>query len=170
MPRQNLYVKDGRSRTTSIRVNPLLYDAVRQQGGNVEDLFETALSAYLHVPPEVLVRLHREEELLEHCYDAIRAGQEEALARELARVEGERQKRSEADAARREMLAAVYAEMCSFPESGRRRVEQDIADGGECLYEEKLVMLLMRRLHYPENTIRGGVGVIVRDGWRVPEE
>ena len=64
MPRQNLYVKDGRSRTTSIRVNPLLYDAVRQQGGNVEDLFETALSAYLHVPPEVLVRLHREEELL----------------------------------------------------------------------------------------------------------
>ena len=101
MPRQNLYVKDGRSRTTSIRVNPLLYDAVRQQGGNVEDLFETALSAYLHVPPEVLVRLHREEELLEHCYDAIRAGQEEALARELARVEGERQKRSEADAARR---------------------------------------------------------------------
>lgn len=84
MPRQNLYVKDGRSRTTSIRVNPLLYDAVRQQGGNVEDLFETALSAYLHVPPEVLVRLHREEELLEHCYEAIRAGQEEALARELA--------------------------------------------------------------------------------------
>ena len=68
------------------------------------------------------------------------------------------------------MLAAVYAEMCSFPESGRRRVEQDIADGGECLYEEKLVMLLMRRLHYPENTIREAVRVIVRNGWRVPEE
>ncbi len=33
MPRQNLYVKGGRSRTTSIRVNPLLYDAVREQGG-----------------------------------------------------------------------------------------------------------------------------------------
>ena len=145
MPRQNLYVKDGRSRTTSIRVNPLLYDAVRQQGGNVEDLFETALSAYLHVPPEVLVRLHREEELLEHCYEAIRAGQEAVLAKELARLEGERQERSEADAARREM-------------------------GGECLYEEKLVMLLMRRLHYPENTIREAVRVIVRNGWRVPEE
>ena len=144
MPRQNLYVKDGRSRTTSIRVNPLLYDAVRQQGGNVEDLFETALSAYLHVPSEVLVRLHREEERLEHCYEAIRAGQEAALAKELARMEGERQERSEADAARREMLA--------------------------CLYEEKLVMLLMRRLHYPENTIREAVRVIVRNGWRVPEE
>ena len=161
MPRQNLYVKDGRSRTTSIRVNPLLYDAVRQQGGNVEDLFETALSAYLHVP---------EEERLEHCYEAIRAGQEAALAKELARVEGERQERSEADAARREMLAAVYAEMCSFPETGRRRVEQDIAAGGECLYEEKLVILLMKRLHYPENTIREAVRVIVRNGWRVPEE
>ena len=68
------------------------------------------------------------------------------------------------------MLAAVYAEMCSFPESGRRRVEQDIADGGECLYEEKLVMLLMRRLHYPENAVREAVRVIVRNGWRVPEE
>ena len=55
------------------------------------------------------------------------------------------------------MLAAVYAEMCSFPGTGRRRVEQDIAAGGECLYEEKLVMLLMRRLHYPENTIREAV-------------
>ena len=50
----------------------------------------------------------------------------------------------------------MYAEMCSFPGTGRRRVEQDIAAGGECLYEEKLVMLLMRRLHYPENTIRFG--------------
>ena len=46
----------------------------------------------------------------------------------------------------------------------------DGSAGGECLYEEKLVMLLMRRLHYPENTIREAVRVIVRNGWRVPEE
>ena len=170
MPRQNLYVKDGRSRTTSIRVNPLLYDAVRQQGGNVEDLFETALSAYLHVPSAVLVRLHREEERLEHCSEAIRAGQEAALAKELARLEGWGQERSEADAAGRVMLAAVYAEICSFPGTGRRRVEQDIAAGGDCLYEEKLVMLLMKRLHYPENSVREAVRVIVRNGWRMPEE
>ncbi|HJJ97064.1 MAG TPA: hypothetical protein O0X38_05455 [Methanocorpusculum sp.] len=91
MPRQNLYVKDGRSRTTSIRVNPLLHDAVRQRGGNVEDLLETALSAFLHVPSEVLVRLHEEQELLEHCYAEIREGREAALAEELRRLEGEKQ-------------------------------------------------------------------------------
>ena len=95
---------------------------------------------------------------------------EAALAKEPARLEGKRQERSEANAARREMLAAVYAEMCSFPEMGLRRVEQDIAAGGECLYEEKLVMQLMIRLHYPENAVREAVRVIVRNGWRMPEE
>ncbi|HJJ97065.1 MAG TPA: hypothetical protein O0X38_05460 [Methanocorpusculum sp.] len=68
------------------------------------------------------------------------------------------------------MLTAIHAEMCSFPESGRRRVEMDIAAGGECVYEEKLVMLLLRRLHYPEIALREGVRVIVRNGWEVPEE
>lgn len=170
MPRQNLYAKDGRSRTTSIRVNPLLYDAVRQRGGNVEDLLETALSAFLHVPSEVLVRLHEEQELLEHCYAEIREGRDAALAEELVRLEGEKQEQSEADSARREMLTAIHAEMCSFPESGRRRVEMDIAAGGECVYEEKLVMILLKRLHYPENAVREAVRVIVRNGWEVPEE
>ncbi len=165
MPRQNLYVKEGRSRTTSIRVNPLLHDAVRQRGGNVEDLLETALSAFLHVPSEVLVRLHEEQELLEHCYAEIR---DAVLAEELARLEGEKQEQSESEKERREMLTAIHAEMCSFPESGRRRVEMDIAAGGECVYEEKLVMLLLRRLHYPENAVREWVRVIVRNGWEVP--
>ena len=90
MPRQNLYVKGGRSRTTSIRVSPLLYDAVREQGGNIEDLLEMAMSAFLDVPSEVLVRLHEEQEMLEHCYAEIREGRNAALSGELARLEGER--------------------------------------------------------------------------------
>lgn len=73
MPRQNLYGKDERSQTTSIRVDLLLYNAVLQRGGNVEDILETALSAYLHVPSEILRRLHEEQELLEHCYIRISA-------------------------------------------------------------------------------------------------
>lgn len=73
------------------------------------------------------------------------------------------------EAARREMLTAVHAEMDSFPESGRRHVEMDIAAGGECVYEEKLVMLLIQRLHYPEYTVREAVRVIVQNGWEVPE-
>ena len=134
----------------------------------MEDLLETALSAFLHVPSEVLVRLHEEQELLEHCYAEIREGRDAVLAEELARLEGEKQEQSESEKERREMLTAIHAEMCSFPESGRRRVEMDIAAGGECVYEEKLVMLLLRRLHYPENAVREGVRVIVRNGWEVP--
>ena len=44
--------------------------------------------------------------------------------------------------------------MCSFPEPGRKRVEQDIAASEECLYEEKLVILMMKRLNYPMNAVR----------------
>lgn len=170
MPRQNLYVKDRRSRTTSIRVNPLLYDAVRQQGGNVEDILETALSAFLHVPSEVMVQLEERLTRLECCYAKIREGQTAALEREFEKMEVERQEKTSAEGERQKLLEAVYGEMESFPESGRWKVEQDIAVGGECANEEKLVLLLLKRLRYSENEIRGAVRVIVRSGWKVPEK
>ncbi len=56
--------------------------------GNIEDLLETAMSAFLDVPSEVLVRLHEEQEMLEHCYAEIREGRNAALSGELARLEG----------------------------------------------------------------------------------
>ena len=50
------------------------------------------------------------------------------------------------------------------------QIEMDIAAGGECVYEEKLVMLLLKRLPYPENAVREAGRGIVRNGWEMPEE
>ena len=120
---------------------------MQQQGGSVEDLFEMVLSAYLYVPSGVLVWQHREGKFQEHCYDTIRTEQDGFFPKSLHGWKERDRSGLEANATRRKMLTAVYSEMCSFSEPRRRRVEQEIPAGGERLYEEKRLMLMMKRLH-----------------------